>query len=193
MQMLSFDAVVFDAPKDAPRPAPSPRIGSPPSTGSTLITRAPMSPSSDAPSGAAMIVANSSTVMPSRGCCGGEPFVDGAVHAARGASASTSAVCSPGCGPGPPTSPGVSVSRASSPSCRTAPSSGCSMSTTSRFASMSGWRSASWAVVTISAATLPLALKASIHSSAVRSRTRSIMMLRTSSRASSVSPFGVSA
>ena len=67
------------------------------------------------------------------------------------------------------------------------------MSTTSRFTSISAWYSASCAVPTISAATLPFVLNASIHSAAVRSRTRSSMMLRTSSRASSVSAFGVPA
>ena len=94
MQIDVFPAVVLAA---GVPPATRWRYGSP-SSGSTLMTRAPRSASIDVAIGAAMIVANSTTVMPSSGRPAvGAPAVVGAgsrsARRRRASSASTSAVC----------------------------------------------------------------------------------------------------
>ena len=183
-QMLSLLTFVLAAPMPAAPPTPIVRNGSPPG-GSTLITRAPRSPRNDVPSGVAMIVENSSTVMPSsawRGA-GPTPFED--CHAGRGDSASTSSVCSPSCGSGRTGSAGVPVMRTIGPIWRMLPSRGCSTSSTCPFSTRSGSSSASCVLTNLVAATEPFSRKACIHAPASCSCMRRSMRSRSSSIASS--------
>ncbi len=101
------------------------RYGSP-SIGSILMTSAPRSASITPAVGPAMIVANSTTVMPSSGRPGGGAVPDGATSSRGTQPASTDEVCSPTCGAGRPTAPGVDVNSAIGPTVRTAPTTGSS-------------------------------------------------------------------
>ena len=130
--MLSLPAVVLSepSPRDVPAPGlPLPRKLSP-STGSTLITRAPRSARTVVAKGTATTDANSSTVTPSRGGAP-EGSPGSAAGGAAGRSRHAASWCSPGSACQSAGAPGVSGSDASGPSCLVSPSRGERSVTTS--------------------------------------------------------------
>ena len=150
-QMLSLPALHLDAPK----PWNMLRKGSPPS-GSILMTRAPRSASTEAPSGAAMMVALSTTVTPCSGRCGAAPLGRGTVTERGARSLKVVSLTAS------PALPGDCVRFASRPSCLPP-----LRSTTWPLATTSGSSSASWVVWYGWETTPPSATKMSVHSASV--------------------------
>ena len=139
-----------------PRPINRPLKGSPP-TGSILMTSAPMSARKEDPRGAAIMVAISTTLIPSRGGLTEPEFLG----FCRGSDSHclTSSLFLLISGPGVP---GVLVSLARGPNC-SPPS---LRSTTCPLALMSGSWIACWVVWYVVATTPPFSMHESIHSEA---------------------------